>query len=133
MARTPKGPKYSIGKEGAFSYNSHSRRVCPSDWVFTIFTVALIVIPTALVLVVVVPMNEKIPIWLMILLEILICVTVFLSLRMLFKCATTDPGVIPNASVYNSGITDQNKCKIDLKKEYYAKYLDRNELNQVMN
>jgi len=57
MVKTPKGPKYLIGKEGAFSYNSESKRVCPSDWVFTIFTVALIVIPTALVLVVVVPMN----------------------------------------------------------------------------
>lgn len=65
----------------------------------------------------------------MILLEILICFTVFLSLRMLFKCSTTDPGVIPNVNVYNLGIADQNKCKIDLKKEYYAKYLDRNELS----
>ena len=57
MAKTPQGPKYSIGKEGAFYYNARSRNVCPSDWVFTIFTVALIVIPTALVLVVVIPMN----------------------------------------------------------------------------
>lgn len=132
MARTPQGPKYLIGKEGALSYNSQSRRVCPSDWVFTIFTTALIVIPTALVLIVVVPMNEKIPIWVKIILEILICITAFLSLKMLFTCATTDPGVVPNVSVYNPSIPDQNKFKIDTKKEYYAKYLDINELNNVM-
>ena len=106
MGKTPEGPKYLIGKEGSFSYNSQSMRICPSDWIFTLFTVALIVVPTALALVVVVPMNEKIPIWLMIIFEILICISVFFSLNMLFKCATTDPGVIPNVNVYNSGIPD---------------------------
>lgn len=95
-----------IGKDGELSYNSQSKKVCPSDWVFAVFTVALIVIPTALALVVVVPMNEKIPIWLVIVFEIAICISVFFSLRMLYKCSTTDPGVIPNVSVYNPGIPD---------------------------
>ena len=68
----------------------------------------------------------------MVILEILVLITAFFSLKMLFTCATTDPGVIPNVGVYNPAIPDQNKFKIDTKKDYYAQYMDRNELSEAM-
>jgi hypothetical protein len=40
------GDKYLIGKEKLISYDYKSRKICPSDWMFTIFTTSIIVIPT---------------------------------------------------------------------------------------
>lgn len=47
--------KVYIGDNKSVSYNPKSKKICPSDWIFTIFTLALIIIPTTLVLVVVIP------------------------------------------------------------------------------
>jgi hypothetical protein len=122
LTQTSKGPKHSIGFDGSVTYNSKTKKICPSDWMFTLFTLCLIVIPTALCLVVVIAMNEKFPIWLKIIFSIAICISVFLCLRMLYKCATTDPGILPNVCVYNKMIPDLTKSKVDTKKEYFAQY-----------
>jgi len=114
--------KTKIGADGSVTYNPKTKKVCPSDWIFTIFTLALIIIPTLLVLVIVIPMNEKFSIIMMILLSIAVCISVFICLRQLYKCSTTEPGILPSVHVYNKQIPDTNKYKIDTKKEYYAKY-----------
>ena len=44
----------------------------------------------------------------------------------LFKCTTTDPGVVPSLKSLN--ITDISENKISHDKDYYVRYLDENEL-----
>jgi hypothetical protein len=51
------GNKYLIGKEKLISYDYKSRKVCPSDWMFTIFTTSIIVIPTFICLFWVIALN----------------------------------------------------------------------------
>lgn len=41
---------------------------------------------------------------------------------MLYKCATTDAGILPNVCAYNKKMLDTTKAKVDTKKEYYAQY-----------
>jgi hypothetical protein len=51
---------------------------------------------------------------------------------MLYKCSTTEAGILPNVCVYNKAIPDRTKAKVDTKKEYYAQYQNTNELNETM-
>ena len=108
------------------SYNTKTKKVCPSDWMFTVGTLLLIIIPTGLTISVVIAMNEHFSVWLMVLLSVLVLLTLYLCLSSLYNCSTTDPGVIP--SLATSGIPDKQRVKADPKKEYYCQYQNREEL-----
>lgn len=88
--------KHYIGCEKSLTYNSKSKRVCPSDWMFTVGTLLLILVPTFLAITVVIAMNEHFPLWLMVLLSFCILLTLYLCLSSLYNCSTTDPGIIPS-------------------------------------
>ena len=113
--------KHYIGCEKSVTYNTKSKRVCPSDWMFTVGTLLLILVPTFLAITVVVAMNEHFPVWLMILLTLCILLTLYLCLSSLYNCSTTDPGIIPSLGTI-PGIPDKQRVKADSKKEYYCSY-----------
>jgi hypothetical protein len=87
-----------IGKEKVISYNYKTRKICPSDWIFTIFTASIIVFPTCICQFWIIALNENIHVWLKIVNFIIVSISLTLCLYYLFKCSYTDPGIIP--SVY---------------------------------
>ena len=119
--------KHYIGVDKSLTYNTRTKKVCPSDWMFTLGTLILILVPTGLAICVVIAMNSHFPIWLMILLTLCILLTLYLCLSSLYNCSTSDPGVIPSLGTSN-GIKDQSRLKPDSKKEYYCQYQSREEL-----
>lgn len=110
-----------FGEEKAVKYNSESNKLSPSDVCFTYFTLALILIPSSLCLVVVICLNDQFPWWLKIILSILYIITLYASLYNLFKCSQTDPGIIPSLSL-DSKLSETNKKKPKSNIEYYACY-----------
>ena len=113
--------KHYVGTEKSVTYNTKTKKVCPSDWMFTMGTLLLIIVPTGLTISVVIAMNDHFPIWLMVLLTFCILLTLYLCLSSLYKCSTTDPGVIPSLGTM-PGIPDKQRARADPKKEYFCQY-----------
>ncbi len=71
-------------------------------------------------------MTEAFPIWLKLLLTLLDLTTLYLCLYFLYKCSSTDPGIIPPLS---DGILPESTFKKSiLDFEYYVQYQNEEEL-----
>ena len=77
------------------SYDIKSKKIWPSDFGFTIFTMFLIVGPTIINIAVVIFGNKEISFVAKIILMIVNLVSLFFSVYSLRKCSASDPGIIP--------------------------------------
>ena len=127
--KTPTGPRnqHLVGAHKSMCYDSKRKCYWPSDFKFTMFTFTIIFLPASVCF--------ACPIWGSdpdeIEIEVKVCLTVIeaffllMSLYNLFKCAFTEPGIIPSLSMENSGIPPQNVKQPDSKRDYYVEYKSR--------
>ena len=115
-----KNKTYLIGKKQEVKYNYISQRITPSDMCFVYFTLSIILIPTLLCIVVVIWMTDEFPIWLKVILSILDLITLYLCIYSLYKCSSTDPGIIP--PVNDGTLPDAAAKKPIEKNDYYVEY-----------
>ena len=89
-------------------YNYTSERITPSDMCFVYFTLSIILIPTILCITVVIWLTEAFPLWLKLLLTVLDLLTLYFCLYFLYRCSSTDPGIIPSI---NDGTLPDSRFK----------------------
>ena len=91
------GYRYRIGNTGKVRYNAKTGRLWPSDFCFTMCTLSLILVPTALCYYWAIFRAETIEmVFVKVLLACIYTIFLTLSLRNLYKCSFTEPGVIPS-------------------------------------
>jgi hypothetical protein len=89
----PKSKSFKISQ--GTSYNLETKRVFPVSWKFMGLTLLLILGPTITMMVCLLVQNPYISEWLKITFGSISVVTMGVSLKYLFVCAFSDPGVIP--------------------------------------
>jgi hypothetical protein len=115
-----KDKEYLIGKKKEVKYNYTSERITPSDMCFVYFTLSIILIPTLLCIIVVIWMTEAFPIWLKLILTLLDLTTLYFCLYFLYKCSSTDPGIIPPLS--DAILPESALKKSNIEFDYYVQY-----------
>ena len=115
-----------IGKEKSVTYRPRSRCLWPGDFGFVIFTTIIIFVPAMCCLIVVIWLSdsEEVTIPLKLILTIVYIPFIYISLRMLYSAAFSDPGIIPNVHV-NSNIPNTLKKQADSKRDYYVEYKNK--------
>ena len=102
------------------TFNSRTHRLWPSDFKFFLFTILIIVGPTALALWLIWSSDENhFDITLKVGATVLISLTLIACLSLLYRVAFTDPGILP-AIHMNSGIVNTEGKRADNVKEYFA-------------
>ena len=84
-----------VGDQQRVKYNSKTRRVCPSDWLFVIFTTSIIVVPT-IIAVYLIQTNEILQMAIKIIVTVIVLAWMYMSLKSLYTCSMSDPGIIPS-------------------------------------
>ena len=87
-----------IGRKEQVRYNPKTQRLCPSDYLFVILTLVIIVAPSAMAYYLIAD-NEEIELWAIILLLIIYTISFYMCLRYLFLASWTEPGIIPKIEV----------------------------------
>ena len=118
------------------SYNSRSKRLCPSQWGFLFVTLFFVGVPTGVAIYLVLflapaevvdyddPNYKSPPIayvlkgWEQVLCVILMLISVSGSIRNLIKASITDPGIIPRSKI------EQDELVPNPKQDYFASYRD---------
>ena len=115
-----------IGKEKNVTYKPKSKCLWPGDFGFVIFTSIIIIVPACLCLIVVIWMSdsEEVTIPLKLILTIVYIPFFYISLKMLYSAAFSDPGIIPNVH-QNSNIPNTLKKVADSKREYFVEYKNK--------
>lgn len=121
MRSAPDLKSLKIGKDGIVRYNAITKKVQPSDRCFKIVTLTIILGPTAAGVMVTIYHNELMFWWLKLILTILDLTSLYFSLKNLYLCSTTDPGIIPSISQH-SGISELDLPKPDPQQDYYVLY-----------
>jgi hypothetical protein len=113
------------------TYNSLSDTLYPSDLKLIWVALLLILVPSSLLLYFVIwscedkELSEASQYKGQ--LSVFYLTTLFLCLRYFYLVTTTEPGIIPAVS-QNSGIPNQEQKKACNVREYYAEYMNKNEL-----
>ena len=92
------GYKYRIGNKGAVKYNAKTGRLWPSDIGFTLCTLTLILGPSSLCFMYAIILAETLNTLAKVLLVLFYLSSIYMSLRNLYKCSFTEPGIIPTLS-----------------------------------
>ena len=121
-----------LGYTRAMSFNSRTHRLWPSDFKFYLFTMSIIIGPTAVAFWLIWTSDENhVDFTMKVGATVLVSMTLIACLSLLYRVAFTDPGILP-AIHMNSGITNTEAKKADNIKEYYAQYKEKKELERQM-
>lgn len=96
----------------------------PADRNFRHATVALIVLPVAYTFGSMIVINQEFQLTQKIAIGVTYLLLALLSLRALFKCSLTDPGVIPSVKLLGTIPELTYKC-LDTQREYFVDYKTR--------
>lgn len=119
--------RFYFGRRQEISYNSETGRVIGSDSCFLWLTCALIILPTLICLSIVILYNPSFDPFSKYTCTIAITASLFLSLRSLFVCSFSDPGIIPSLS------KEEDPDKYDAQFKHQVQYMNEQELNEYFN
>ena len=119
-----------VGDQQRVKYNSKTRRVCPSDWHVVIFTTSIIVVPT-FIAIYLIQTHESLQMAIKIIISVIVLVWMYMSLKSLYTCSMSDPGIIPSI-INDRSIPDRQINKPNPHINHFVRYQTRNELDSTM-
>ena len=109
------------------------RCLWPSDLKIWLFTLTIIVVPSFFCIYITIwgcQNNEDFDTNAKIFLTIIYCLSLLICLWSLFMVTFTEPGILPSIFM-NTKITNIESKKINVYKDYYCEYKNRQELNEM--
>ena len=126
--------KHKIGYTRSLTFNSKSRTLWPSDLKFWILTVLAILIPSTLCIYITIwgcKNFDDLDLTARYFVTILYLISLFVVLWALLMVTFTEPGIMPSVFM-NTRIQNTEIKKVNVYKDYYVEYKNRQELIDSM-